>query len=269
MRIYFSYLSLMGSDLAQSIRLMREQGARHIELMLDGGAWDGYETRMEEFAGMLPHSGIDYSVHPAVWDINLTSENARAREAALQAHRDAIVFASRIGADHAVIHPGFCESPVFDKSAARGRALAAVQSLCEWNKNFGIQLLVENVGSRSTSIFNQEEYIEFILRFGGRVGSLLDIGHAHLCGWDLAETVRALGGSLRAVHLHDNDATRDAHRPIGEGTVPWDSVFSALASVSPDLKLILEYDIGVPAERLGDGRQLLLRTFLQKAISLD
>ena len=130
-------------------------------------------------------------------------------------------------------------------------------------------LLVENVGGPAASIFSQEEYIRFIKGFEGRVGSLLDIGHAHLCRWDIPGTLRALQGLLRAVHLHDNGGNFDSHFPIGKGDIPWETIFSALSDCSPDLKLILEYDIGTPPERLGDGKRLLLQELQKRGCSFD
>ena len=57
--------------------------------------------------------------------------------------------------------------------------------------------------------------------------SLIDTGHAHVNGWDIPAVVQSLGERLVACHVHDNDATADAHLPIGQGTIEWDKYFAS------------------------------------------
>lgn len=261
MKIYYSYLCKIGISFPESIDQMIRFGGDHIELMLDGDSWNEFEKHSNRLVSMLSAQNAVYSVHTPVWDMNLTSENAQARHAALEAYQNSIAFASAVGAEHVVLHPGFCYAPVFDKMIARQRAKEAIEALCEWNEKYGELLLVENVGNPGTSIFTQEEYVTFICNFNGAVGSLLDIGHAHLCGWDLPEVIAGLKRHLFAVHLHDNDGKSDSHLPMGDGTVPWPAVFQALQDCNPELRLILEYDIGTPLRMLQMGKEVLLHTF--------
>lgn len=261
MKIYYSYLCRIGSSLSESIDQMIRFGGDHIELMLDGGGWNEFEKHGNELASMLSAKNAVYSVHTPIWDMNLTSENAQARRAALEAYQNSIAFAASIGAEHVVLHPGFCYAPVFDKKIARQRAKEAIEALCGWNEKYGELLLVENVGNPGTSIFTQEEYVGFIRSFDGAVGSLLDIGHAHLCGWGLPEVISGLKSYLFAVHLHDNDGKSDSHLPMGDGSIQWPTVFQALRDCNPELRLVLEYNIGTPLKRLQMGKEVLLQEF--------
>lgn len=127
MRVYYSTLCQIGSGLPESLDEMIRHGGDAIELMLDGPGWDESQIQGRETAEYFRAKPAVYSVHTPVWDMNLTSENARARMAARNACRDSIVFASAIRAAHVVIHPGFCETPVFDKKAARKRAVQALE----------------------------------------------------------------------------------------------------------------------------------------------
>ncbi len=263
MQIYYSDLCRLGGRLSENIDELARYGADAVELMLDGPEWDEFENRAGDIARMLGAKPFAFSVHTPAWDMNLTSENAQARKAALEAYQSSIVFAASIRAGHVVIHPGFCQTPAFDKKAARERAAEAIGALCRFNGSYGTRLLVENVGNAETSIFTQEEFIRFFKAFGGGVGCLLDVGHANMCGWDLPETIARLRPLLYAVHLHDNDGGADSHLPIGEGTVPWKSVFRALSGCRPELRLILEYNVGTPLRKLREGKDLLLRAFPQ------
>lgn len=261
MKIYYSNLCKIGSNLSESLDELIQYGANSVELMLDGSFWNEFENHSPELAKVLAAKPLTYSVHTPVWDMNLTSENAQARRAALEAYEHSIAFAALIGAAHVVLHPGFCYAPVFNKSTARQRAMLAVEKLCEFDLDYGVLLLVENVGNSQTSIFSQDEYICFIQRFGEKIGSLLDIGHAHLCGWNLPGAISELGKSLYAVHLHDNNGESDSHFPIGSGNIQWNCVFEALRKCRPDLRLILEYDIGTQLKMLQSGKEILMHAF--------
>ena len=261
MQIYYSTLCVLGLRLSEQLDEMIAEGSDAIELILDGGEWNEFRSRRKELADLLAGKHAVYSVHPPVWDMNLTSENAEAREAALQACRESISFAAQINASHVVIHPGFCYASIFDKQVARERAAQGVETLCQFNAPYGVQLLIENVGTPATSIFTGEEYISFVEGFGGKVGSLMDIGHAHLCGWDIIGVISRLKPFLYAVHLHDNGGSLDSHLPIGKGSIPWDPIFRVLRGCRPELRLILEYDIGTPAEELKAGNEILRQAF--------
>lgn len=60
------------------------------------------------------------------------------------------------------------------------------------------------------------------------VGACWDTGHAHIAGVDQVESLRALGGRLKALHVQDNDAHTDAHTAPFFGTIDWDALMGAL-----------------------------------------
>jgi sugar phosphate isomerase/epimerase len=59
-------------------------------------------------------------------------------------------------------------------------------------------------------------------------GILLDTGHLHVNGEDLAEGVAKLGPLLGHVDLDDNDGSADAHLAPGAGTIDFASFPAAL-----------------------------------------
>ena len=166
MELYYSELCCIGGSVMDNIQRLSSAGTKHIELMLDGKGWDEFHLCKEAFIAQIIQKPLHYSVHTPVWDINLTSENDAARQAALLTYRQSISLAAQLHAKHVVLHPGFCYSAAFDKATARKRARESLESLCEWNRRFGCLLLVENVGNRATSIFTQQEYTDFILSLG-------------------------------------------------------------------------------------------------------
>lgn len=257
MNIYYSELYLIGGNAVQNVDRMIEDGAEHIEVMLDGPGWDRFDLKQDAIVAELKKRPATYSVHTPVWDTNLTSENYFVRQGVMESLRRSIVLASKLNAAHVVIHPGFCQNDAFSKETARRRAEESVWKLAEFNRDYGMLLLIENVGGSRQSIFTMEEYVRFLDGFPKEVGYLVDIGHAHMNHWNLVDLLFAVKDRLRAIHIHDNDGMADQHRPIGEGTTDWDSVFSAVRTIGRDISLVLEYNTGVPGEKMREGKELL------------
>ena len=69
-----------------------------------------------------------------------------------------------------------------------------------------------------------ERLYEFMARAGSeRVGVCFDAGHNHyVC--PQRRVCRDFAPIIKAVHLHDNDGTRDAHNIPGDGTIDWGMV---------------------------------------------
>jgi sugar phosphate isomerase/epimerase len=56
---------------------------------------------------------------------------------------------------------------------------------------------------------------------GGGMGFCLDSGHLHVTGSDPDETIRAIGGRLKTLHLHDNFGDKDQPLAPFLGTINW------------------------------------------------
>jgi len=257
MKISYSELCLIGGSVEDNVDKLLENGAEHIELMLDGAGWNDFHLRMEEFASMLKTKKASYSVHVPVWDVNLTNENSFLREAVLESYRQTIIFASMVEASHVVLHTGWCSDLHFSKDAARLRLRRYLLALHEFNAAYGRLLLVENVGSNATSLFTERQFIDFFDDLPEDIGCLVDIGHAFINGWNVETLLPSLGARLYALHLHDNDGTKDRHAPLGDGKIDWKKILSAASETGRDLNLVLEYNIGTDLGRLAEGKAFL------------
>lgn len=264
MNIYYSELCLLGRDVLSNVDKLIANGADNIELMLDGPGWDRFEMRMDSLVPKLLQRRVSYSIHSPVWDTNLTSENYFVREGVKESLRQSIVLANKLHAAHVVIHPGICLSTCFNKETAKKRARESLLELLAFNRDYGMRLLIENVGDNQTSLFTQEEFARFLDDFPDQSGFLIDIGHAHKNGWDIPLLLSTIKKQLYAVHIHDNNGRYDQHYPIGNGTTDWETVFSAIDQADRNLNLVLEYDIGTPLQNLADGKKILERRFPTK-----
>ena len=90
----------------------------------------------------------------------------------------------------------------------------------------GITILLENMETPE-EIWSSDQVLEIISHLGGRVKVLLDTGHAHMMGLDLAKEIEAYGDDLLGTHIHDNDGVHDEHLLPGMGNIDWKPVMEA------------------------------------------
>lgn len=256
--VCYSDLIVLSNPIEKNIENLIEYGADKIELLMDGNEWNDLDDTIKRMKKSLPHFNIDYTIHPPAWDINLTSENKAIRETSYQEYTKAIEFAYELKAEHVVIHPGFCFSPAFDKKLAQKRATYYISELCHYAKPLGVKLAIENVGYNGTSIFTEAEYTNFLINIDDTAGYLIDTGHAHLNQWNIPKMIEKVNHRLFSLHLHDNLGSKDAHLPIGEGTIGWEPIYDALKTFSTPVQLILEYAPEINLNYLREGKNILL-----------
>ena len=89
--------------------------------------------------------------------------------------------------------------------------------LCEVAERANVDLAFENLRA--------PEYLyEFLRRIDSpRVGVCFDAGHNHVFCPD-RRICADFKDRIKAVHLHDNDGTRDAHNLPGDGTIDWSEI---------------------------------------------
>jgi sugar phosphate isomerase/epimerase len=262
LKISCSELSLLGRPVLRNVQDLMNIGCNNIELMQDGEGWDDIDGLWEYIASELPKLGITFTVHPAAWDINLTSPIKELRDAAFLLHEKSIRFAHKIGASQVVLHPGFSGSKAFDKARARHIARETAERLVAIAKPLGLRLAFENVGYHGSSIYTAEEYCHALDGMDDTLGYLLDTGHAHLNGWDVANIIERLKDRLYGIHIHDNMADADSHSPINDGSMDWKWIFKAMRSITRDCDLVLEYSPGTPTSRLREGFDILIKEVL-------
>ncbi|MDR2304530.1 MAG: sugar phosphate isomerase/epimerase [Treponema sp.] len=264
LKIFCSELILLGKPVLQNVQDLMNIGCNNIELMQDGEGWDDIDGLWEHLVAELPKLGIAFTVHPAAWDINLTSPIKELRDAAFLLHEKSIRFAHRIGASQVVLHPGFSGSKSFDKARARRIAGETAERLAAIAKPLGLRLAFENVGYHGSSIYTAGEYCHALDGMDDTLGYLLDTGHAHLNGWDSAGIIERLKNRLYGIHIHDNMADTDSHLPINDGSMDWKRIFAAMRSITGDCDLVLEYGPGIPVSRLREGFYILIKEVLSR-----
>lgn len=261
MDLFYSDLCLLGGELARNLDTLVARGASRLEIMMDGGSWDDFEGNAGRLLDTLRAYPATYSLHTPCWDVNLASESHHIRRASLESALGSIAFAGQLGCRHLVIHPGYCQEPVFHRARARERAAQALETLCAAARQHHVRLAVENVGGRNC-LYTQEEYLHLLDGFGPEAGYLLDVGHALLGGWDPAQVIREAGSRLYALHLHDNDGLSDSHLPMGDGVGDWGAILAETARLPAEVSGVVEYNYNIPLDRVFGAKAFIAQQLL-------
>ena len=142
--------------------------------------------------------------------------------------------AALMGIPVAVIHPIARHSSRTSKQEWFAENIAYLSPLCEKAKKLGVTLAVENMASTKESEHDHlygcraVEIVAIAKKLD--IKTCWDTGHAHTAGLAQSHEIALLGGTLAAVHLHDNDGS-DAHVVPLTGQIDWADVARGLAAV--------------------------------------
>lgn len=243
-----------------------ERWSGGLEIPMDGPNWEEPANWNEEFLRFKDYTG-PISVHSPIWELNLASSRFEViSQYSYEVYKGCLEWSARIGAEQMVLHPSLYSTMIFNRKQSQARSIDNLKRLGEVAGKLGIDLAVENVGFHEFALFDEEEFVRLFEDIP-TISALVDVGHAHINGWDTPELIRRLGTRLSAVHLHDNDGIDDLHQPIGEGTIAWDPLFDALRSLSHPFRSILEYQFDTPLQILLDHAGLVKSKLSNPAVS--
>ena len=219
-------------------------------------------------AGQIAERGMEaYSFHAPFADhIDITAQDAGAREMAVREILKAAEAAAIMEARYFVIHPGpehenspqlKCEDR-FQRMQNAADTLTVVARRCA---ELGVGCVLEN--KLPHLLFGGTSDILWILGAMNtiNVGTCLDTGHAYLSG-DLDSVMHKLSGHLQMIHANDNTGTYDDHSAPGKGKIDWRRLLRELSQIEFHGGFILELSGSKPAEVvLAEARQA--RRFLR------
>ena len=216
-----------GLSLVQAVEKVLEDGLGVEILMteLDGSPWS---TRTKARLKELCFTGLPISAHANIneWDP--------------PALRDEIRLVNEIGVPMMVVHPYSLgvyldERPIdFDE----------VRGLCEFAKDHGILLALENLG-----VIGMPGLDKIFDEVGSNpaetgLGVCIDTGHAwrsfHREGIWPVDFFRKFSDIIYEVHLNDNEGTEDLHLIPGDGTIDWDILSPEIRKLSDNTIICLE-----------------------------
>lgn len=214
-------------------------------------------STLSELAALREAGGLTYFVHTTVGRIRLGDPEPSVRQASLEEVKRAIRLANRVGGRLITVHP--TPQPTlheWQQVEIQQREQAALAELCAYGAARGVAMALENMQPQGPF---PPGYSDFSALFAlleqiGQLGVTLDVGHAHLAGLSLPALVQRLGRRLRHLHIHDNDGSADLHLPVGQGTVDWAGLVSALQEIG--YRSFLELEFQGRAEQIASKRYL-------------
>jgi len=232
MKFALSNLSFGGFNYLTAHKLPEKMG---LEIFYEFGHDHYWDAIIQEAYAERPVQGM--SLHGPCVGVNLAEAS---HEHYLVAYERFFRFAAKWDADFVVMHTN--EKFLEDPARARSRVKHRLERLLSLAAAYDVNLLVENVGlaAKDNLLFDWDEYLALLDDFP-QAGALLDTGHAHMNGWNIATVVQKLGARLQACHIHDNDGSADQHLYVGRGSIDWSGFFQAVRDSAADMTLVFEY----------------------------
>jgi len=231
-----------------------ELSTEHLVMIADAQAPEQAADDLRDVADEL---GVAIPQAHLLIHANVAAVDDEARERDLATLMRQIVLCERMGIQVGVIHPGGERPATLDEERAeRARRLESFARLAAHAARHGFALAVENMtdAARATrSALGQRtfgatipELHELIEAVGfDNVGICLDVGHGNVQGLDMAESVWQCGERLIALHIQDNDGSRDQHLAPTRGSIDWEAGIAALREIGFEGIFNLE----IPGER--------------------
>lgn len=193
--------------------------------------------QLGDCADQLQERGLSTTLHAPFSGFNPGSSKKKVRNASLKIADQSLQLAEKLHAKRIVFHPGLA-------AGSEGKKLGAwvKNNLAFWPDflaraaEFNCIICIENIYETTPEVF-----INLLTEINSpHMGHVLDVGHWNIFGsGKLLDWLKATAPYLKHLHLHDNHGERDEHLAIGQGYVPFSTLFEWLRTtdISPTMTL--------------------------------
>ncbi|HOO90186.1 MAG TPA: sugar phosphate isomerase/epimerase family protein [Syntrophales bacterium] len=219
--------------------IVLEEGI-HPEVGLDCFALDRFST--DEFhavADRLHDAGLPITLHAPFFDLRPGAIDRKVREVTIERFRQVFDLAVFFRPRSVVCHAAFDEKYyVSNEDVWLENSRDTWSRFIETADKVGTKIAIENVYEGSP------KYLGLLLdafRGSQNVCLCFDTGHFNAFSEStLDEWMNVLGSRIGHIHLHDNDGRVDEHKPVGEGTFPFNRFFELLEKMNVRPTVTLE-----------------------------
>ena len=193
--------------------------------------------QLGDCAAQLREHGLSTTLHAPYRNFNPGSSKKQIRRISFEIADKSLQLAEKLSAKRIVFHPGLTKG-----SDEKQRELWTKNCLDFWpeflahTREIKSIICIENIYETAPDVF-----INLLSTINSpQLGHVFDIGH-----WNIFATGRLLdwlnktSPYLKHLHLHDNHGEQDEHLAIGQGTVPFSTLFDWLkgSKTSPTITL--------------------------------
>ncbi len=220
---------LAGVPLSEAVPRLAGMGCRFLEPILGSPEHIDHTDAqaVRDAARLAADCGVAFrSVHlPFGEALDLSSPDSGLRSAVEDVQRRALDAAAALGAEVAIVHPGYYDGQVGrrERLDIAADALARLTAHAAANS---IRLAVENMPGSFLGNHEDELAAAVARSDAGWCGLCFDTGHAHILG-RAGEMAAAMLPRSFTTHLHDNTGLDDRHLFPGMGTIDWSGIGEA------------------------------------------
>lgn len=165
---------------------------------------------------------------------DLITENGELNNLVIDRMKNAISYASQMGAKKLTLHLGYHPKDLTREQAVEC-VIKAVEVLCDFAKEYDSNIMIENMPGYGELGYSPDEILYIIEKVNKvNLKFILDTGHAHCSKYELIEYVQKLSKYLYHMHFNDNDGTADQHKRVNSGTIDFKKLFTELNNIKYD-----------------------------------
>ncbi|RST77347.1 sugar phosphate isomerase/epimerase [Siminovitchia acidinfaciens] len=228
MRYSISTYTLFALPIEPAIEaLILKGGWKSIEIMGEGKYHGRLLLNMErsEIENMARHAkenGVSFGFHLPIEGFNPASPD----EETEQIWKKCLLIAEILEVEYVLFHLGSNPSIVAGLKSAADFSKKMLQELPEKTR-----LVIENVPDAENAVGASIDDLVSVIEMinDPRAGIMLDTGHCYMNeGEQFLDECQKAFPHLYGLHINDNHGEMDEHLQIGEGTIPFQPVLSAL-----------------------------------------
>ncbi|MDU1912380.1 sugar phosphate isomerase/epimerase [Fusobacterium sp.] len=239
-KIYVSDLICASDNYEDTINFFMDNKIRNIEFFIESHD----EKHTEKLNKILENYSMEnVSFHGPYRYFKLTVSEKNWEEI-LEDFKKAIDITQKYKGEFLVLHTNETLENEIDKNIIENR----IKEIVKIAEKKSVKIAVENVGIRKNMLYNQEEYIELIKKYG--FYSLIDIGHALLNNWNMKILIEILKDDIIGYHLHNNNGEKDTHQSVFNGKFDFKEIIKNIYEKTPAANLVLEYSSVTPKNEL-------------------
>jgi sugar phosphate isomerase/epimerase len=212
-------------SLVEQICLFGEMNFDYVEITIEHphARPEWIEKHRKEILDALQSYNLGTLAH-LPWYFSIAHPYERIQKAINAEFAQAFRAAQLLGAQKITLHSEFLPPSIQSRNLRLQASIATLKGLHKLAQNLGLDLLIENMDSRSFSI---EDFRTLFSEVD--IGMTLDVGHASTArGEGLENWLKQFSQRIRHVHLHDNLGVNDDHLPLGAGKLDVKGCIEAL-----------------------------------------
>ncbi len=207
-----------------------------------------WQSRVDRARKLLDGYTGRLGIHGPFWGLTLANQDPDVRAIVTKRIDQGLAVCEALGATQMVIHSPYTtwdynnlDNLPGEREKLVARVHATLDPVVSRAEGSGITMVIENIEDK-----DPDARCALADSFASpAVAVSIDTGHAHYAHGSTGAPpvdyyVRRAGDRLQHVHLQDAEGHADRHWQIGRGTIRWHAVFSALAAVNSNPRLILE-----------------------------